>query len=111
MPIQKCSHGSYIPEGESQALYCRLCVPDGPTNTKDVVLPRSSSDPLDEAGRTYANNRSGKGCPQCGCHIYLRKKETNDAQRECADCGAGYRVRLSDRQKFAAMQLEEECLI
>jgi hypothetical protein len=111
MPINKCQHGVYVPDGESQAPYCQLCTPGGPTNTKDVVLPRSSGDPLDEAGRAYANTRSGTGCPECGSHIYLRKTETNDAQRECADCGAGYRVRLSDRQKVAAMQLEAECLL
>jgi hypothetical protein len=111
MPINKCQHGVYVPEGETRAFYCSYCTPGGPADMKDVVLPRSSSAPLDEAGRAFANTRSGNGCPACGSHIYLRKKETSDAQRECADCGAGYRVKLSDRQKVAAMQLEAECLI
>jgi predicted RNA-binding Zn-ribbon protein involved in translation (DUF1610 family) len=107
MPITKCSHGVYIPEGESQALYCRLCVPDGPTDTKDVVLPRSSGDPLTTAGRVMANkSKTSGGCPECGSTIYLRTNERNDVNRECADCGTNYRVRLSNHQR--ALQVERE---
>jgi hypothetical protein len=103
----KCIHGIYISEGESRALYCQICTPGGPTDTRAVVLPRSSSDPLTTAGRVMGNNRqSNGGCPECGSTIYLRTNERSDVNRECADCGANYRVRLSNHQR--AMLIEEE---
>ena len=54
-----------------------------------------SADPLTTAGRVMANklNPSG-GCPECGSAIYLRTNERNDVNRECADCGHRYKVRL-----------------
>jgi predicted RNA-binding Zn-ribbon protein involved in translation (DUF1610 family) len=107
MPIRKCEHSVYISEGESRALYCRICTPGGPTNTKDVVLPRSSAISLSNAGRMMANsNKSGTGCPECGSAIYLRTNERNPTNRECADCGAHYRKRLDTHQ--LAMKLKEE---
>ena len=57
MPINKCFHGVYIPEGESRAPYCQICTPGGPAETRAVVLPRSSSDPLTTADRVMANKR------------------------------------------------------
>jgi predicted RNA-binding Zn-ribbon protein involved in translation (DUF1610 family) len=108
VPINKCQHGVYVPEGESRAPYCQVCTPGGPTDTKDVVLPRSSSDPLSSAGRVMANKRQSNGCPECGSVIYLRKNERSDVNRECADCGASYRVRLSDQQRAQLIKAEAE---
>lgn len=108
MPINKCQHGVYIPEGESHAPYCQICTPGGPTDTKDVVLPRSSSDPLSSAGRVMANKRQRNGCPECGSAIYLRKNERSDVSRECADCGANYRVRLTNHQRAVLIGEEAE---
>jgi hypothetical protein len=109
MPINKCQHGVYIPEGESRAPYCQICTPGGPTDTRAVVLPRSSSDPLTTAGRVMANKRTcNGGCPECGSAIYLRKNERSDVNRECADCGASYRVRLTDHQRAQLIKAEAE---
>ena len=91
--IRRCEHGVYVPAGERTAQYCQQCAPDGPTfRTRDVVLPRSSSDPLHNSG-LYANNKNPRACPDCGSTIYLRAKETGrDTRRECADCAKRYRV-------------------
>jgi Zn ribbon nucleic-acid-binding protein len=89
--IAKCEHGVYIGKGETRALYCWLCTPGGPVETRDVVLPVNSSIPLD-VYRTMANKSSGGGgrCPQCGSSVYMRVNETRDTQRECAECGHKY---------------------
>jgi predicted RNA-binding Zn-ribbon protein involved in translation (DUF1610 family) len=109
MPINKCQHGVYIPEGESRAPYCQICTPGGPTDTRAVVLPRSSSDPLSHAGRVMANKWYSNGCPECGSTIYLRVNESgSDANRECADCGANYRVRLTNHQRAVLIGEEAE---
>src|SRR5258708_1403740 len=107
MPISKCEHSVYIPQGETRAIYCRICTPDGPTNTKDVVLPRSSNDCLDENTRVFANKHSGTGCPACGSHVWCRADEKgSDSSRLCADCGTPYRVRLRAHQR--AQELFQE---
>ena len=106
--IRKCEHGSYISVNETRALYCALCSPDGPLNPKDVVLPRS----LPTSDHMLANSNS-RGCPQCGSSTWLRRKESGpDTQRECADCGTSYRVRISDHQRAKTVQaeVEAECL-
>lgn len=109
MPITKCDHGVYIPEGESRAPYCQICQPGGPAETRAVVLPRSSADPLTTAGRVMANTRQQNGgCPECGSTIYVRTNERNDANRECADCGANYRVRLTGHQRALMLEAEVE---
>ncbi len=105
--IPRCVHGVYIGSGESRAQYCQQCSPDGPSfRTRDVVLPRSSGDPLDHAG-LYANNKSPRVCPNCGSTIYLRQKETGrDTQRECADCGKQYRVKQSFGEMVKAAEAD-----
>ena len=106
-PIRKCEHGVYIPEGEDRAPYCQLCTPGGPANTKPVVLPRSSADPLSTAGRVQAN-RHGNACPECGSTIYMRIDENgSDSRRECGECGHRFKVRLSTHQR--ALLVEATC--
>jgi hypothetical protein len=108
--ISKCEHGVYIPQGETRAPYCQLCSPDGPKQTRDVVLPRNTSVALgQDEGRVYANKTRSGGCPECGSFIYLRQKETGtDAQRECADCGHHYVSRYA-AARAAIMEAMEEC--
>lgn len=92
--IRKCPHGQYLGalDGDTSP-YCVLCGGTGnPIDARPVVLPRSSSDPLDETGRVYANKHSRTGCPECGSHVWLRVDENGgDTQRECPDCGTKYR--------------------
>ncbi|HEY2390276.1 MAG TPA: hypothetical protein VGK22_03810 [Candidatus Angelobacter sp.] len=107
MPINKCEHGIYISEGETHALYCSYCTPGGPAHTKDVVLPRSSGDVLSNSDRVTANAHLG-GCPECRSSIYMRSNELHDTNRECADCGAKYRVRLTPRQRVMIAREESE---
>jgi predicted RNA-binding Zn-ribbon protein involved in translation (DUF1610 family) len=93
--IHRCPHGVYIPAGEVTAPYCSYCSPGGPANQRDVVLPRSSADPLNAADRVYANKHVSGSCPQCGSTVYMRKDEKGtDANRICADCGTPYRARV-----------------
>ena len=90
-PLPRCEHGVYVCSGSplGKSLYCSFCTPLGPYDTKDVVLPRSSGDPLTTAGRLLANRG---GCPKCGSTLWLRQKETgSDLARTCADCGALYK--------------------
>lgn len=110
MPINKCAHGVYVPQGEERAPYCQVCTPGGPANTQPVVLPRSSADSLSNAGRVMANKRSSTGgCPECRSAIYMRvSEEGGDAKRECADCSFLYSVRLSTHQRAVLMEAEEE---
>lgn len=73
----KCVHGSYIPAGETIAIYCKLCWPDavvGPT----PILPRSSADPL-------SSNKTDDAefCADCGC---LRTYFST----ACRGCGAAF---------------------
>jgi hypothetical protein len=107
MPIRKCEHSVYIPEGETRALYCTYCTPGGPADTKEVVLPRSSGDALSNADRVMANAYLG-GCPECRSAIYLRTNELHDTSRECADCGTKYKVRLSTHQRVMIAQEEAD---
>jgi hypothetical protein len=89
--IQRCPHSVYIPAGEVTAPYCTYCTPGGPTNQRDVVLPRSSGDPLNTTNHVYASKPGS--CPQCGSTCYTRKNEKgSDAQRICADCDTPYRA-------------------
>lgn len=93
--IRRCPHGVYIPNGEKVAIYCTWCQPLGPTNQRDVVLPRSSDGPLNAADRVYANKHVPGSCPQCGSTIYSRANEKGgDDNRICADCGTPYRARV-----------------
>jgi hypothetical protein len=93
--ISRCAHGVYIPTGEVTAPYCTYCCPGGPTNQRDVVLPKSSDDPLNVSGRVHANKNVSGACPRCGSTIYSRVNEKGgDANRVCADCGTHYRARV-----------------
>lgn len=103
--MRRCEHGVYIPAGELKAPYCSSCTPGGPTNQRDVVLPRSSDDPLSTSGRVNANTHGDGSCPQCGSTIYMRVNEKGgDARRECADCGTKYRARVFRTMKQLAEQ-------
>lgn len=93
--IRRCDHGLYIPAGEVTAPYCSYCTPGGPTNQRDVVLPKSSNDPLNIRSAQQANQTRNGACPQCGSTLYMRVDEKgSDANRECADCGTRYRARV-----------------
>lgn len=101
----RCPHGLYIPAGEVTAPYCSYCSPGGPTNQREVVLPKSSGDVLNTSEAMRANKRSDGACPQCGSTIYMRVDERgSDANRICADCGIKYRARVYRTLK----QLAEE---
>lgn len=104
--MSRCEHGVYIPAGEVIAPYCQLCSPGGPSNQRDVVLPRSSGDPLNvNAQGQRANKRNGVACPQCGSTIYMRVDEGgSDANRICADCGIKYRARVYRTLKQLAQE-------
>jgi len=113
--ISKCVHGVYLCSGsvDGKALYCQLCTPGGPSDQHQVILPRSSASPLSTDGRIMANKR-GNGCPACGSAVWMRMRESgSDAQRECAECGTAYSVRLSvhrqAQQVFAEIEAES-CL-
>jgi DNA-directed RNA polymerase subunit RPC12/RpoP len=59
-------------------------------------------------------NKRGNGCPACGSAVWMRMRESgSDAQRECAECGTAYSVRLSvhrqAQQVFAEIEAES-CL-
>jgi Zn ribbon nucleic-acid-binding protein len=113
--LSKCDHGIYLCNGSTngKALYCQLCTPGGPSDQHQVILPRSSASPLSTDGRIMANKR-GNGCPACGSAVWMRMRESgSDAQRECAECGTAYSVRLSvhrqAQQVFAEIEAES-CL-
>jgi Zn ribbon nucleic-acid-binding protein len=73
------------------------------------VLPRSSGDALSNAGRALAN-KHGSGCPECGSAIYMRVDENgSDTSRECAECGAHYKARLSTHQRALLIEEEAAC--
>jgi hypothetical protein len=108
--IRRCEHGVYIGVNDDRALYCTYCTPGGPHDQREVILPRSSNNPLGETGRTYANKRAGNGCPNCGSHLWARVNEKRgDAQRICADCGTQFRARLTMHQ--LALEIEEEAAV
>jgi hypothetical protein len=103
--ISRCAHGVYIPAGEVTAPYCTYCCPGGPTNQREVVLPKSSDNPLNVSGRVHANKHVSGACPQCGSTIYMRKDEKGgDAARICGDCGTPYRARVY--KSFKALAAE-----
>jgi hypothetical protein len=103
--ISRCAHGVYIPAGEVIAIYCSWCSPTGPTNQRDVVLPRSSGDSLNTSGTMHANKHVQGSCPQCGSTVYMRKDEKgSDANRICADCGTPYRARVYKSFKQLAQE-------
>jgi hypothetical protein len=103
--IQRCPHSVYIPAGEVTAPYCTYCTPGGPTNQRDVVLPRSSGDVLNTSGTLHANKHVHGSCPQCGSTVYMRKDEKgSDANRICADCGTPYRARVYKSFKQLAQE-------
>lgn len=103
--MRRCEHGVYIPAGELTAPYCSYCTPGGPTNQRDVVLPRSSADPLNAADRVYANKHVPGSCPHCGSTIYSRVNEKGgDAQRLCSECDTPYRARVYRTLKQLAQE-------
>lgn len=104
--ISRCQHGVYIPAGEVRAPYCSYCSPGGPANQREeVVLPRSSGDPLNTSSRVAANKHADGSCPQCGSVVYVRVNEKgSDANRICADCETHYKVRV----RKTLRQLAEE---
>jgi hypothetical protein len=111
--ITKCQHGVYLSAGSigDKAAYCRMCCPDPPSDTREVVLPRSSADHLTDEGRTLANKR-GNGCPACHSHVWMRVKEDGgDTRRQCAECDCCYSVRLNTHHQalrvLAEMQAAE----
>jgi hypothetical protein len=95
--LRRCVHGLYSPSWVNGVnYYCQMCNPSRVIpGEQSVCLPRSSADPLDEIGRTYANKNSRVGCPACGSHCWCRidEKQRSDVERLCADCGHHYRVR------------------
>lgn len=103
--LLRCLHGIYIPAGEVTAPYCTYCTPGGPTNQREVVLPRSSGDSLNVNGRVHANKHVSGSCPQCGSTVYMRNDEKgSDANRICGDCGTPYRARVYKSFKQLAQE-------
>src|SRR5690349_14638983 len=83
--MPRCVHGHYIAKHDRIAYYCRLCHADGePKNTKPVVLPHFSCDPLNEKDRLHANSHNPNNCRSCGSTIYI---QINSTKIRCADCG------------------------
>jgi uncharacterized Zn finger protein len=109
--MQRCAHGIYLPKWATDGLnpYCSACGNFGKVSAeKEVVLPRSSGDPLTNADHIRANGLAG-GCPACGTVAYVRVKETGgDTNRECAECGRIYKARLTEHQKAQALLAEME---
>lgn len=103
--ISRCPHSVYIPAGEVRAPYCSYCSPGGPSNQRDVVMPRSSGDPLNTSGCVGANRHILGSCPKCGSNVYSRVNEQgSDANRLCADCGTHYHVRVRKTLRQLALE-------
>src|SRR5882762_7272218 len=80
--LRRCGHGVYIPAGERTAQYCQQCHPNGPAfRTREVVLPRSSSDPTDRDGSLYANTKDRRACPNCGSTMGGTAEKREDRKR------------------------------
>jgi Zn ribbon nucleic-acid-binding protein len=109
--MQRCSHGIYLPKWATDGLnpYCSACGNFGKVLAeKEVVLPRSSGEFLTFADQIRANGNDG-GCPACGSVPYVRvKEEGGDANRECAECGTKYKVRMTVHQQAKALLAEIE---
>lgn len=85
--LQKCPHGIYLAGEKEKAAYCLGCYPAGlPFATKNVVLPRQSSDPLENRDLRANTNPEGS-CQECGSRVYV---ELPKKMRECADCSTKY---------------------
>ena len=86
----RCPHSVYmagVNHGSTKSPYCSFCSPGGPKfETRDVVLPRSSNDPL-EAKEIRAHSHPSDACPDCLSRIFVKVSDG----RECADCGKRYR--------------------
>lgn len=112
--MQRCAHGVYLPSWAVDGAnpYCSCCSNFGNvTDEKEVVLPRRTSDPLTTADHVRANGLAG-GCPDCGTVAYVRVKEDGgDTNRECAECGTKYKVRMTPHQQALALlaEMEQEC--
>jgi hypothetical protein len=112
--MNRCAHGVYLPKWAKDGSnpYCSCCSNFGSVpRPKDVVLPRSSGHRLTRAGQEFANGFDG-GCPDCGSTIFVRVTEKNPANRECADCGRKYKVKLRTHQQAQQLlaEMEQECL-
>jgi Zn ribbon nucleic-acid-binding protein len=109
--MQRCSHGIYLPKWATDGAnpYCSGCSNFGTVvDAKEVVLPRSSSDPLTNADHIRANGFAG-GCPACGTVAYVRVKEMDgDTNRECAECGTKYKTRKTVHQQAKLLLAEME---
>lgn len=107
--MQRCSHGIYLPKWATDGAnpYCSGCSNFGTVvNAKQVVLPRSSGDPLTNVDQA---NGFGRGCPACGSTIYMRVKELGgDSHRECSECNTRYTVRMTVHQQAQALLAEME---
>ncbi len=112
--MQRCQHGVYLPKWAVDGAnpYCSCCSNFGQVvGEKEVVLPRSSGDPLTHAEGIRANGFDG-GCPACGTVVYVRVAEDGgDSHRECADCGTSYKVRMTTHQQVKALlaEMEQAC--
>lgn len=112
--MQRCAHGVYLPSWAVDGAnpYCSACGNFGQVDgEKEVILPRCCNDPLTNADHVRANGLAG-GCPACGTVAYVRVKETGgDTNRECAECGTKYRVRMTTHQQAKALlaEMEQEC--
>lgn len=82
--IRKCEHGIYIGSKDTVAVYCGICCPGGPSDTREVHLPRTK-----DTGSFDSHKLNHRNCPQCGSVIY---QIDGDGVRICGDCESRYAV-------------------
>ena len=61
VPINKCSHGVYLPAGDQINLGCQQCNPDGLGGEREVVLPRTSDTDVN-----FVRHVQREVCSNCG---------------------------------------------
>src|SRR5579872_2731973 len=76
--MPRCEHGVYLSSGSflGRAMYCQACTPEGPHNTRPVVIPSDSSTQLETSWRIYSNGRGSGACPECGSRIHTEESAT-----------------------------------
>ena len=108
--IPRCTHGVYLSSGSylGRANYCQACTPEGPHNTRSVVLPRWTDIELETSLTVYANGKAAGACPECGSRIHT---EVSATQWACAECGTKFkasRAALNEARLAAVKKQAEE---
>ena len=99
--MRRCEHGVYVPEGETTAIYCSGCNPSQVIlGAREVNLPHHAR--AMDSERMTANRHMPGRCPACNSAVWIAVSDKSLVQRECADCGARYKVRASAAPAAAA---------